>query len=337
MSTSPSTSANRHSPAQRALAFWRAQLHAAGGTVPAATLQHARQALLLAARQGAPAQPLIELAVALHDHLMGRGWVRTWARDLQTLLELRPDLPQTAPALWDRLAAAWIAAGEWHQARASLQRSDRTPLGRSLYRQGSLLWMQGQWQAAWRVAWQAWRLLPQEHAIGRVAVAALLLLSAWRLGRYRQAQHWGQRALRWCPSDELLWQGRLHHYLMLTTLPRDLAAAQQHLHLADAYLLAAGGALQRAHLWADATDLYLALGQRGPAEQALAQSYDLWRDIEDPAGHADYFRHAAVVAWALGKPALAGDYAAYAAEQWQALGVEPEVRRCQALLQRVRA
>jgi len=49
---------------------------------------------------------------------------------------------------------------------------------------------------------------------------------------------------------------------------------------------------------------------------------------------ADYYRHAAIVAHGSGRLSPARDYAAYAAELWTALGVEPEARRCRSLLKR---
>jgi len=331
-------------PAERALAYWLGQVRPlpSGSEEAARVLTHARQALRLAARQGAAPEPLAELALALHRPLMSRGLVLTWAQDLQALWEARPDLRAAAPALGENLLSAWTAAGQWQQAHAILHALQRTrpqhrpQTARLLYRQGSLLWMQGHWRPALHLARQAWRLAPRPQPKLRVAAATLLMLAAWRLGRGKQARRWGRRALALCPPDDLLWRGRLHHYLLLVHLPRDASAAARHLSRALEYLRAAQAHLQLAHLWADATNLYLAQGRPDRAAEALAQSYALWRQIEDPAGRADYYRHAAIVTHALGRVRLARDYAAHAAERWAALGVRAEVRRCQRLLEQWR-
>ncbi len=345
MSTSPAntTPPARSHPtecaAPRALAFWRAQVRAAADE---GVLTHARQALLLAARQGAPAADLASLAVALHEPLMQHGQMRTWAHDLQRLFAARPDVPAAHPALWEQALSAWTAAGEWGQAQRLLQSWPAAAgprpwaIARRLYRQGALLWMQGRWTAALRLAQQAWRLARTAPNEQRVAIASLLVLATWRLGRRKHARRWGRRGLALCPPDAGLWRGRLHHYLFLVSWPTAPHRAQQHLRMAQEQLRAAGGYLQLAHLLADSTDLYLTLGRRDQAEEALAQAYALWRQSEDPAGLADYYRHAAIVSHALGQRALARDYAAHAAERWAALGVTREVRRCQRLLQRWR-
>ncbi len=346
MFTSPETTAPRPTspdgPAARALAYWRTRVQClpSGSAEAEGALTHARQALRLAARQGAAPGPLAELALALHGPLMSRGLVRTWAQDLQALLDARPDVFEAAPTLADSLLSAWTAAGEWQRAQQVLDAfrraapAHRPSAAQLLHRHGSLLWMQGRWRAALRLAQQAWRLSPPAPPDLRIAVAALLMLATWRLGRRKQARRWGQRALSLCPPDQHLWRGRVHHYLLLTLLPVDPAAAARHLTLAAEHLAAAQAHLQLAHLWADATDLYLAQERPDRAAEALAQSYALWRQIEDPAGLADYYRHAAIVTHALGRPRLARDYAAHAAERWAALGVPAEVRRCQDLLAR---
>ncbi len=345
MSTSHATtepkSRNREpSPAGRALAYWatRIQRLPPAAEDAARVLAHARQALQLAARQGADAASLARLAQHLHGPLMSRGLVRTWAHDLQALLDLRPDVFEHTPALGDSLLSAWTAAGEWQRVQEVLSTfqhaaAERRPLAAQLlHRHGSLLWMQGHWSAALRLAQQAWRLTPPELPDLRIAITGLLLLATWRLGRRKHARRWGLRGLALCAADQHLWRGRLHHYLLLTALPHDLTAASRHLRLAEAHLSTAQAHLQLAHLWADATDLYLAQGQPDRAEEALLRAYTLWREIEDPAGLADYYRHAAVVAFALGRTRVAREYAAHAAERWRALGVTAEVRRCQALL-----
>ncbi len=347
MSTSPKTAPphpplGSEGPGTHAVAFWlsRVQRLPSGPTAALNLLGHARQALLLAAAQPVAADLLAQLALALHVPLMAQGLVRTWADELQALLHRRPDLLTLEPTLGDCLLSAWTAAGDWGRAQEVLRlwrhRSPEQPLltARILYRQGSLLWMQGRWLPAQRLANQAWRLAKDAPPLLRVGIAALMALSAWRLGRRKQARRWVHRALEICPPQEHLWRGRLHHYLLLILRPVAPPIAQRHLALALHHLQSAQAPLPLAHLWADSTDLYLTLGDLPRAEEALAQAYRLWRETEDPAGLADFYRHAAIVAYATDHPRLARDYAAHALALWQDLGVRPEIRRCQALLRR---
>ncbi len=347
MSISPVRS-NKPSPPlaepalERALHYWQQRLrNLPAGPDALSLLAHARQVLLLAARQKAHTQGLVPLLEALHRPMMDRGLIETWATDLQQLVQTRPELLQQAPQVGDALLTAWTAIGRWEQAQALVQRLRQAYGPRSgyktahlLYRQGNLAWMQGHWQQALRLARQAWRMAPREDVSLRVATAALLVLTHWRLQQPQQALSWGRRALALCPRDEHLWRGRLHHYLFLNALPHRPQHARYHRQQALAHLEAAGNSLHIAHIWADSTDLYLRLGQRSQAEEALNRAYALWRQSEDPAGLADYYRHAAIVNYALGRLRQARELAAYAAECWAALGVTTEVRRCQRLLQR---
>ncbi len=345
MSTSPkitpTPAPTPEAAANHALHYWIRELHRlpAQGEAAQTVLDHARQALLLTARRGAAEEALAQLAAALHTPMITLGLVRTWAYTLDQLLHLRPTLLTSQPGLGDHVLSAWTAVGDWarvHTLLTTLQhQAPRDPLTRAqiLYRQGSLLWMQGRWLPALRLAQQAWRLVPPAFPQTQVAIAALVALAVWRLGRRKQARRWCQRALTLCAPDDHLWRGKLHHYLFLTLQADHPFMAQRHLRLALDHLQAADALLPLAHLWADSTDLYLALGQRDQAVAALNQAYTLWRQTEDPAGLADYYRHAAIVAWATDHPNLARDYASYAAERWQALGVTSEVQRCQMLLQ----
>ncbi len=294
---------------------------------------HIRQALLLAARQEVAVSLLWELVDRMHAFYLALGLARTWAFTLQQLVEMRPELASSYPQVQNLLAAAWTAAGDWERARRVLVAShgpaESFYLARHLYHRAALLWCQGHWQAAHRLGRRAWSLLPNEGSeLLCVQVAHLLLLAAWRLGRSREALLWGQRALERCSADNVGWQGRLHHRLFLVLYPSQPHRAEQHLHLARERLESAQNRINLAHLWADATDLYLLQGRREAAEASLHRAYRLWQELEDPAGMADYYRHAARVARALGRLRDALEYADHALERWTALGHRWEMRRC---------
>lgn len=299
---------------------------------------HLRQALLLTARQHCEPEGLWHLIQAAHVYFMHTGWVHTWACTLQKVVDLWPQWARRYPMVMEHLAEAWGAAGQWSRTQEALQRlratvQDTPPNATVLLQQAALLWNQGRWEAAYRVAQQAWnRLSPESDALMRVKTARLLLLASWRLHRLRQARWWGQQALAACPQDQVKHLGLIHHFLFLVAWAEQRPEAEHHLTQALRCLRAAGDRLNLANVLADGTELWLAQGRLERAEEALSRSYALWREMEVPAGLADYYRHAARVTWHLGKPALARAYADYALHLWRRLGHPGEIRRCARLL-----
>ncbi len=302
---------------------------------------HLRQVLMLTALQRREPEGLWRVIQAAHGRFMNAGWVHTWACTLQRVVDLWPQLTERYPALADFLAAAWCAAGEWSRARDALdalgavvdEGRQAAPL---LLQQASLLWNQGHWEAAYRMALRAWRCLsPDDAPLLRVKIARLLLLAAWRLRRLAAARRWGQQALAACPQDQAKHLGLTHYFLFLVAWTEGRRDAEHHLTEALRCLRAAQDRLNLAHALADGTELWMAQGRLDRAEEALFQSYALWREMEAPTGLADYYRHAARVTWRLGKRDLAREYADYALALWQDLGHPGEARRCARLLQRM--
>ncbi len=305
---------------------------------------HLRQALILLARQRIEPERFWELIQRAHRLFMAAGWVQTWACTLQQIVDLWPQLPSLCPSLAESLATAWSAAGRWEQAHVILLRHAPETLvptegaARFLLHQASLFWNQGQWAMAYRIGRQAWDLLPPEAShLLRTQTARLLLLASWRLGQVGASQTWGHQALHFCPKEDAKQRGLTHHFLFLIAWDRREPEAVHHLHQAIECLQAAGDRLNLAHVLADSTELYLAQGLLSQAEETLAQSYFLWRDMEDPAGLADYYRHAAKVAWALGRRKQAQEFVDYAIHLWRKLGHPNEAGRCQRLLRRFTA
>jgi len=258
---------------------WRQRLqqHARDLTFLTQYQAHIRQALLLAARQRREPEALWRVIQAAHEPFMHAGWVHTWARTLQKVVELWPQLGERYPLLMDYLASALM----------------------------------------------------------RVKTARLLLLASWRLHRLTTARMWGQQALEQCPRDQPKQLGLTHYFLFLIAWSEQKDEAKPHLEQAIRYLRAAEDHLNLAHVLADGTELWMAQGDLTRAEDALYQSYDLWREMEAPAGLADYYRHAARVTWRLGRHQQAREYADYALYLWQRLEHPAEVRRCQRLLERM--
>ncbi len=322
---------------------WRRRLqqHAKDLTFLTQYQAHIRQALLLAARQRREPEALWLVIQAAHGPFMHAGWVHTWARTLQKVVELWPQLGERYPLLMDYLASAWCAAGQWAQAQAVLQQYGTLrhvfhegPV--LLLQQAALLWNQGHWETAYRTALHVWHHLgPESDALMRVKTARLLLLASWRLHRLTTARMWGQQALEQCPKDQPKQLGLTHYFLFLIAWSEQKAEAEPHLEQAIRYLRAAEDHLNLAHVLADGTELWMVQGDLTRAEDALYQSYDLWREMEAPAGLADYYRHAARVAWRLGRHQQAREYADYALYLWQRLEHPAEVRRCQRLLERM--
>jgi hypothetical protein len=64
------------------------------------------------------------------------------------------------------------------------------------------------------------------------------------------------------------------------------------------------------------------------AREALARAYALWRELQDPAGLADFYRHLGLVETLAGEYATARAHLAYARQLWSTIGEPREVARC---------
>ncbi len=296
---------------------------------------------MLAARQGAPPALLAQVIEKVHLRFLAAGLGTTWAQTLERVTAHCPQIEEHCPAWRDYLTAAWMAGGHWQQAQRWLTSRTQHPgdtqnSARLLVRQAGLLWWRGRWSQAYRLALPAWYLAVKHHdALLKTRTARLLLLITWRQGKVDEALHWGEQSLKACPATQSQERGRLLHRLYLVHLARKAYSRAEDLaSQAQAHLEAAQDRVNLAHLWADLTDLYIQTGRLETAQEALYRAYQLWQAMDDPAGRADYYRHAARVALALGRPNQARELAHHALHLWKRLGISWEQHRIRVFLQR---